>query len=414
MNVFRYRIKSHQGGILMKNVSGCKRAEVIGIVAALLMLSGCRQTEDTGLGYGSVDSASLNHSTGVEKLLKTEEAVFELQVEKNNLHLNVGQSEKLSVTVSNQRSAIYRLDYVSSDETVCTVKRDGTVQGIGNGEAVITIEEEFTGTTIEVAVTVDELIYPERIQLSKEAVTLMMGESVLIQAVIEPEDAADQEVEWSSSDAKVATVNAAGKITGVSKGKCVIMVVSKIDETVKAELQVEVTEETMSDDSGSNYTSGNTGGNNAAGDNNSTESNTDTESTEVPSGGYYLDSYAEQVLAIVNVKRQEAGLEPLVMNSALVSAAKVRAGETVQSFSHTRPNGTSCFTAFDEAGVSYSGAGENIAAGQTSADSVMTAWMNSEGHRANILNGSYTQIGIACYYDPNSAYGYYWTQCFIY
>jgi len=44
----------------------------------------------------------------------------------------------------------------------------------------------------------------------------------------------------------------------------------------------------------------------------------------------------------------------------------------------------------------------------------MNAWMNSEGHKANILNDSYSQIGIACYYDPNSAYGYYWVQLFIY
>ena len=127
-----------------------------------------------------------------------------------------------------------------------------------------------------------------------------------------------------------------------------------------------------------------------------------------------MDSYAEQVLSLVNAERANAGLAPLSMNYTLVSASKVRAAEITQSFSHTRPNGSSCFTAYDEAGVSYQKAGENIAAGYMSPETVMNGWMNSPGHRANILDGSFTQIGIACYYDPNSSYGYYWVQNFIY
>ena len=56
--------------------------------------------------------------------------------------------------------------------------------------------------------------------------------------------------------------------------------------------------------------------------------------------------------------------------------------------------------------------GENIAAGYTTASSVMTAWMNSSGHRANILNTSFNKLGVGLYKDPNSMYGYYWVQIF--
>ena len=133
-------------------------------------------------------------------------------------------------------------------------------------------------------------------------------------------------------------------------------------------------------------------------------------STPSPSNN---SNYANQVLSILNQERASAGLPPLTMNQSAVNAASVRAKEIVSSFSHTRPSGQSPFTALDEAGVSYRAAGENIACGQKSPSEVMTGWMNSSGHRANILNSSFTQVGIACYEDPNSQYGYYWVQLFI-
>jgi uncharacterized protein YkwD len=82
----------------------------------------------------------------------------------------------------------------------------------------------------------------------------------------------------------------------------------------------------------------------------------------------------------------------------------------VSTFSHTRPDGTTCFTALKQFGVSYSTAGENIAYGQPDAQSVVTGWMNSAGHRANILNGSFKQTGIGVYKVNGT---YYWTQEFI-
>lgn len=115
------------------------------------------------------------------------------------------------------------------------------------------------------------------------------------------------------------------------------------------------------------------------------------------------------VFELVNKERKEAGLGTVTLSTELCNVADVRAKEIVRSFSHTRPNGTSCFTAFKEGSITYRYAGENIAYGQKSASAVMSAWMNSSGHRANILNKNFGKIGIACYEYSGRKY---WVQLF--
>ena len=127
--------------------------------------------------------------------------------------------------------------------------------------------------------------------------------------------------------------------------------------------------------------------------------------------GNTLEAYATEVVRLVNEERAKAGLSPLSVNELANKAAAVRSKEQVSSFSHTRPNGTSFSTALTEVGVSYRSAGENIAYGQRSPQQVMQGWMNSSGHRANILNNGYTQIGVSCYQDASGTL--YWTQLFI-
>lgn len=122
-------------------------------------------------------------------------------------------------------------------------------------------------------------------------------------------------------------------------------------------------------------------------------------------------SYTAQVLTLVNAQRAQAGLSPLRLDTRAAQAAQVRAEEIQTSFSHTRPDGSHFSTALKEAGVSYRSCGENIAWGQKNPQQVMEGWMNSSGHRANILNPEYTAIGIG--YAQNSAGTGYWTQLFI-
>lgn len=101
-----------------------------------------------------------------------------------------------------------------------------------------------------------------------------------------------------------------------------------------------------------------------------------------------------EVLKLVNKERMAAGLDPVTGFPGLQDAAAIRAAELTQLFSHTRPDGTDCFTVLDELALDHYGAGENIASGYTSPAGVMNGWMNSEGHRANILTESFAHLGV--------------------
>ncbi len=124
------------------------------------------------------------------------------------------------------------------------------------------------------------------------------------------------------------------------------------------------------------------------------------------------DSVIDQVIAICNQERAKAGLGALTKTDVLCAVAQARSNELVRSFSHNRPDGRSCFTIYDEFGVVYGYAGENIAAGQHSAQEVANAWLNSPGHRRNIMNGNYHKIGVGLAVQQGSLYEYYWTEMF--
>lgn len=127
------------------------------------------------------------------------------------------------------------------------------------------------------------------------------------------------------------------------------------------------------------------------------------------SAGNRSSSAASEVVRLTNSARGQNGYAALVEDGALSEAAAVRAREIARSFSHTRPSGASFSSALSESGVTYLRAGENIASGQKSASEVVNAWMNSPGHRANILNSSYSRIGSA---SVNIDGTLYWVQLF--
>lgn len=123
------------------------------------------------------------------------------------------------------------------------------------------------------------------------------------------------------------------------------------------------------------------------------------------------DEYIKDVVEIVNDEREDEGLPDLMSDPTLNRIAAQRAKETAEKFSHTRPDGTLCFTAFDEFGVDSNTvyAAENIAYGSRTADGVMDQWMGSSGHKANILREDFTRIGVGLYVDNGK---YYWVQVF--
>ena len=123
-----------------------------------------------------------------------------------------------------------------------------------------------------------------------------------------------------------------------------------------------------------------------------------------------LSAYEQKVVELTNVERSKNGLSALQVDVNLSKVAREKSSDMQRNnyFSHTSPTYGSPFDMMKKFGITYRTAGENIAMGQRTPEEVVQAWMNSEGHRANILNANYTHIGVG--YVEN---GNYWTQQFI-
>ena len=136
-------------------------------------------------------------------------------------------------------------------------------------------------------------------------------------------------------------------------------------------------------------------------------------STITPSGSSNLSANAQEVVKLVNKERNAAGLSALTENSRLSEVAQAKAEDMMKNgyFSHTSPVYGSPFEMMKTFGIAYSSAGENIAKGQKTPAAVMSGWMNSSGHKANILNASYEQIGVGFCKDSSGVT--YWVQMFI-
>lgn len=121
----------------------------------------------------------------------------------------------------------------------------------------------------------------------------------------------------------------------------------------------------------------------------------------------------QEVLSLVNAERAKVGVRPLELDWELSRVAKTKSQDMVNKnyFSHQSPTYGSPFDMMKQFGISYKTAGENIASGQRSPQEVMASWMNSSGHRANILKPEYTHLGVG--YVVGGQYGTMWTQQFI-
>ena len=122
-----------------------------------------------------------------------------------------------------------------------------------------------------------------------------------------------------------------------------------------------------------------------------------------------------EVLSLVNQERVRNGLGKLSWGDTCADAAETRAKELVQLYSHTRPDGTPWSTACDNPDNNTEQVeGENLVVGSSavSPETTVAAWMNSEAHRANILNPDYTKLSVGFHFDPNSEYRTHWSQYF--
>lgn len=130
----------------------------------------------------------------------------------------------------------------------------------------------------------------------------------------------------------------------------------------------------------------------------------------IPTTDSAVLDYENEVIRLVNEIRIKNGLNKLTSDWELCRVARIKSQDMKDNnyFSHTSPVYGTPFNMIKNFGISYKTAGENIAKGQTNPQAVVNAWMNSSGHRANILNASYTRIGVG-YVES----GKYWTQMFI-
>ena len=125
-----------------------------------------------------------------------------------------------------------------------------------------------------------------------------------------------------------------------------------------------------------------------------------------------FSNYARECFDLINKERVANGLDELEWDDTIAEACDIRAQELPEKFSHSRPDGELCFTVFDEVGIELSGKAENIAEGYSTPKAAVNAWMNSAGHKANILSKSMKRAAIGFYYDASSDYKYYWVQLF--
>ncbi|MFJ8234106.1 CAP domain-containing protein [Ureibacillus sp. NPDC094379] len=144
--------------------------------------------------------------------------------------------------------------------------------------------------------------------------------------------------------------------------------------------------------------------------------NTNTQKVEAPAKApttnesQSVSAFEQQVVDLTNAERTKAGLKPLEIYAPLMKVAEAKSADMAKNnyFSHTSPTYGSPFDQIKAAGISYKSAGENIAQGQRTPAEVVQAWMDSPGHRQNIMNANYTHIGVGYVESGN-----YWTQQFI-
>ena len=288
-------------------------------------------------------------------------------VKTNPTALTLGKGESYTIK-ENTNSGSYahaaNLKWTSTNTRVVTVKKasgnKAVLKAVGTGTANVRITL-YNGRTASCRVTVKKA--PASVKISPSSLTLNVGESYTIKENTNSGSYAHAaNLKWTSTNTRVVTVKKG------SGNKAVLKAVSEGTANVKLTLyngKTAICKVSVVDCS-------------------------DVYSAKTDKDYYSL---SHKVYEIVNQERIKAGVKPLRFNDKVYKAAMIRAKECHKYFSHTRPNGKDCFTALSEAGVKQNYAGENIAVGFSSPKSVMEGWMQSSGHRSNILNPVFTDFG---------------------
>ena len=369
-------------------------------------------------------------------------APAEVRLSRSSLALSVGEAYTLKSTVLPNDAKNKTCKWYTSRSSVAAVSSTGRVTARAVGTAVITAKT-VNGKKATCKVTVSPA--PTGVKISPTALTLGKGESYTLKGTVLPNEAKNKTCKWYTSRSSVAAVSSTGKVTAKAVGTAVITAktVNGKKATCKVTVKtmptsVKISPTALTLGKGESYTiKENTNSGSYANAANLKWTSTNTRVVTVKKGSgnkavlkavsegtanvkltlyngkiaickvsvvdcsdvysaktdkdYY--SLSHKVYEIVNQERIKAGVKPLRFNDKVYKAAMIRAKECHKYFSHIRPNGKDCFTALSEAGVKQNYAGENIAVGFSSPKSVMEVWMQSSGHRSNILNPVFTDFG---------------------
>lgn len=296
---------------------------------------------------------------------------------------------KTQVTIDQNASAYIGIEYqqggnltFSYDKTLVEVTQNAgnlKITGLKPGTTAIKISCTASGyleNTMEITATVPT----EKIEIipQKTQVSLMQSAKTTVDVTVKPKDA---EVTVNSSDETVAKASYVdGKLTiiGVKSGQAVITIKASQEGLNTVSTTIPVSVRTKADVDTSTYA-----------------------------------SVVDEIISLTNAQRQANGLNPLTHLPSVDVAATIRAQESTQVWSHTRPDGSNFSTVFEDVGLNYSGMGENLGnVDALNAEKVVEAWMASTGHKENILNEQFTGIGVGI--AKGSDGRYYYTQLFVY
>lgn len=309
-----------------------------------------------------------------------------VKLSKSSITLEVGQSASLKLKGTSGGKVTWSM----SDKKIAKYSK-GKVTGVSEGTAYI--YAKYNGKKYKCKVTVVSASDNKTVNVKK-------GGSVNVYIYTDI-----KEVMLECSDSGVCSVSGSAlsgsgyvfKIKGRKNGTASFRVYDSSDSSVSIEFDVEVG---SSSDGNVSFNLGKSAEKKPSKDNISDVWGNDD---NAPSAN--TSDYIDEVIRLVNEERAAAGKPALKKNDELCKNAQVRAQEISGYFSHTRPNGTDCFTAIT---VPYGYAGENIAMGQLTPKDVMDSWMGSSGHKKNILSSNYTAVGVG--YDPSTNC---WVQIFI-
>ncbi|MCL2391836.1 MAG: Ig-like domain-containing protein [Oscillospiraceae bacterium] len=327
----------------------------------------------------------------------------------------------------------------SSDNNIIR-RRSGHWSAVGEGTAqlIATAPNGVTGFA-----TVIVYVAAEAIVVDADEIIIHRGEHAVIAPQVLPEDTTDKVMRFFSADETIAEISEDGTIYAVYEGSALISIyVGDITETMSVTVIEPVSAINVSTDRRL-YLVGEQGrfhlritpagasdaaltvsvsgdeivltGENAF----SAETPGDVTLTVTAANGISgsqlisvidLEAFAQEVFRLTNAEREMAGLHQLTTSDPLTQTALVRAEEITEYFSHTRPDGRDCFTAFTENGVEYLTAGENLAAGHRTPYDVVYGWMRSPSHRENIVNAAFNNMGIGVVMDEDGRL--YWAQAF--